>query len=113
METLEENVGDIKILHLRGRLDLAAAPTFESRIKVLIGSGEKKIVIDCRDLKYVSSSGIGAFVVCAKEMSKLGTLVFAALSQHVESLFELTGMARILTICKTKEDAVGRLSSAS
>jgi len=111
METLEESVGDIKILHLRGRLDLAAAPTFESRVKILISSGERKIVLDCRDLKYVSSSGIGAFVACAKEMSTRGTIVFASLNQHVESLFEMTGISRVLTVCKTKEDAVGRLAS--
>jgi len=110
METLEENVGDIKILHLRGRLDLAAAPAFESRVKLLISSGERKIVLDCRDLKYVSSSGIGVFVTCAKGLSPQGKLIFVALNQHVESLFELTGLSRVLTICKTKEDAVTRLS---
>ncbi|HKE33532.1 MAG TPA: STAS domain-containing protein, partial [Candidatus Angelobacter sp.] len=65
METLEENVGDVKVLHLRGRLDMATAPEFENRLKLMISSGEKKIVLECRDLKYVSSSGIGAFVMCA------------------------------------------------
>jgi len=111
METLEENVGDIKVLHLRGRLDLATAPAFENRLKTLISSGEKKIVLDCRDLKYVSSSGLGAFVSCAREISPQGTLVFASLNQHVQSLFDMTGIARVLPICKTKEDAVRRLSA--
>ena len=110
METLEEKVGDIKVLHLRGRLDLAAAPEFERRVKMLIGAGEKKIVFDCRDLKYVSSSGLGAFIACGKELSNDGKLVFAGLNQHVESLFEMTGVSRVFTIYKTKEDALGRLA---
>src|SRR5215510_8363730 len=109
METLEENVGDIKVLHLRGRLDLATAPAFESRVKLLISSGERKIVLDCRDLKYVSSSGLGAFVTCAKEVSPQGKLIFVALNQHVESLFTLTGLSRVFMICKTKEDAITHL----
>src|SRR5262245_4426716 len=104
METLEEKIGDVKVLHLRGRLDLAATPEFESRVKTLIGAGEKRIVLDCRDLKYVSSSGIGAFITCGKQLSKNGSLVFAALTHHVESVFEMTGISRVFTICKTKEE---------
>ena len=111
METLEEKIGDIKILHLRGRLDLAAAPEFEGRVKSLIGVGERKIVLDCRDLKYVSSSGIGAFITCGKELSGSGMLVFAGLNQHVESLFEMTGISRVFTVYKTKEDALQRLGA--
>src|SRR5262245_14363082 len=112
METLEEKIGDVKILHLRGRLDLAATPEFESRVKSLIAAGENKVVLDCRDLKYVSSSGIGAFISCGKQLSKGGALVFAALTHHVASVFDMTGLGRVFTICKTKEDALRHLGVA-
>jgi anti-anti-sigma factor len=113
METLEEKIGDVKVLHLRGRLDLVAAPEFENLVKSLMGVGERKFVLDCRDLKYVSSSGLGAFLSFGKELANEGTLVFAGLSHHVESLFEMTGMAGLFTICKTKQDALQRLGVAS
>lgn len=113
METLEEKIGDVKILHLRGRLDLAAAPQFENLVNALIGAGETKLILDCRDLKYVSSSGLGAFITCGKQLSNGGALVFAGLSAHVESLFEMTGMAPLFTICKTKQDALRQLGVAS
>jgi anti-anti-sigma factor len=109
METLEEKVGDVKVLHLRGRLDLAAAPQFENMVKGLIGGGERKIVLDCRDLKYVSSSGLGAFIACGKELMSGGALIFAGLNSHIESLFEMTGIASLFTVCKTKQDALRRL----
>jgi anti-anti-sigma factor len=112
MEILEEKIGDIKVLHLRGRLDLAAAPEFESLVKGLIGGGETRIVLDCRDLKYVSSSGLGAFIACGKALSGDGLLVFAGLSNHIESLFEMTGIAGLFTLCKTKHDAIERLGAA-
>ena len=113
METLEEKIGDVKVLHLRGRLDLAAAPGFESLVKALIGGGENKIVLECRDLKYVSSSGLAAFISCGKQLSNGGTLVFAGLNNHIESLFEMTGLAGLFTICKTKQDALRRLGAAA
>lgn len=109
METLQEKIGDVKVLHLRGRLDLDAAPEFESLVKGLIDSGETRIVLDCRDLKYVSSSGLGAFIACGKQLSFSGSMIFAGLSTHIESLFEMTGLAGIFTICKTKQDALSKL----
>jgi stage II sporulation protein AA (anti-sigma F factor antagonist) len=113
METLEEKVGDVKILHLRGRLDLGATAEFEGRVKALIGAGENRIVLDCRDLKYVSSSGIGAFVTLGKQLANNGALVFAGLTQHVASVFEMTGISRVFTVCKTKEDALRQLGGIS
>jgi anti-anti-sigma factor len=113
METLEEKIGDVKVLHLRGRLDLAAAPGFESLVKSMIRAGETKIVIDCRDLHYVSSSGLGAFMACGKELGGDGALVFAGLSNHIESLLEITRIAGLFTICKTEQDALRRLGVES
>lgn len=109
METLEEKIGDVKVLHLRGRLDLAASPPFEKLVKGMIADGERKIVLDCRDLKYVSSSGLGALISCGKELGGDGSLVFAGLSAHIESLFEMTGIAPLFTIVKTKQDALTKL----
>lgn len=113
METLQEKIGDVRVLHLRGRLDLDAAPQFQTLVKGLIDSGETRFVFDCRDLKYVSSSGLGAIVSCGKHLSFGGTLVFAGLSGHVESLFEMTGMAGLFPICKTKQDALVKLGVAA
>jgi len=112
METLQAKIGDVSVLQLRGRLDLAAAPEFESLINSLIDSGENRIVLDCQELKYVSSSGLGAFIACGKRLSGTGALVFAGLSQHIESLFAMTGIASLFTICKTKQEALDELGAA-
>ena len=63
METLVEKVGDVQIVHLRGRLDLTAAAEFGAFLQAIISEGGIKIVMDCRDLQYVSSSGLGAFII--------------------------------------------------
>lgn len=112
METLQEKIGDVKVLHLRGRLDLAAKPAFDTLMKGLIESGENRIVLDCRDLKFVSSSGLGSFIASGRQLAGGGALVFAGLSDHLESLFEMTGLASLFTICKTKQDALAKLGVA-
>jgi anti-anti-sigma factor len=111
METLVERVGDVQILHLRGRLDLTAADEFDVLLHGIISEGGTKIVMDCRDLQYVSSSGLGAFISGGKKLGPGGKLVFAALNRHVQSVFEMTGIANLFMICGSKEDALRQLSA--
>ena len=110
METLVETVGDVQILHLRGRLDLAAAAEFGTLLQGIISAGATKIVMDCRDLQYVSSSGLGAFISGGKQLGSGGKLVFAALNHHVQNLFEMAGVASLFQICGSKEDALRQLA---
>jgi anti-anti-sigma factor len=112
MEMLEEKIGDVKVLHLRGSLDLAVAREFEDRVKGLISAGENRFILDCRDLKYVSSTGIAAFVACGKQLAGTGKLVFAALTPHVASVFEVTGLIRVFTVVKNKKEALQQLGAA-
>lgn len=111
METLVEKVGDVQVLHLRGRLDLTAAGEFGNLLGAIIDSGVSKIVMDCRDLQYVSSSGLGTFVQGGKKLGTSGKLVFAGLNRHLQDLFEMTGIANLFQICGSKEDALRQLAA--
>ena len=110
METLAEKVGDVQILHLRGRLDLAAAGEFGALLDGIINGGVNKIVMDCRGLQYVSSSGL-APSFRAEKAWKRRKLVFAGLTDHIQDLFEMTGLANLFQICGSKEDALRQLAS--
>jgi len=70
-----------------------------------------KIVMECRDLQYVSSSGLGAFISGGKKLGPDGKLVFATLSRHVQNLFEMAGIANLFQICGSKEDALRQLGA--
>jgi anti-sigma B factor antagonist len=109
METLVEKIGDVQVLHLRGRLDLTASKDFSVLLQGVIQQGATRIVMDCRDLDYVSSSGLGAFISGGKKLGPEGKLVFAALSRHVQNVFEMTGLANLFAVCGTKEDALQHL----
>ena len=114
MEKLSEKLGDVQVVHLRGRLDLAAAPELEAFLQQLIDAGETKLVLDCRDLKYVSSSGLGTFIATGKRLAPSGAkLGFAALSPHIQGLFDMSGIASLFDIYSTKDDALKRLSTSA
>jgi anti-sigma B factor antagonist len=112
METLLEKTGDVRILHLRGRLDLTAAADFNTLLDRIVSEGGKKVVMQCRDLQYVSSSGLGAFITAGKKLGS-SKVVFAELNQHVQNLFEMAGITQFFQICGTKEDALRHLENVS
>lgn len=111
METLVETVGDVQILHLRGRLDLTAVAEFGALMDGIISQGGNRIVIECRELQYVSSSGLGTFISGGKKVAPNGKLVFSSLNRHIQNVFEMTGMANLFAICGSKEDALEQFTA--
>jgi anti-sigma B factor antagonist len=97
----------LHIVTLRGRLDSAGTPAFEASMKSLIEAGETRILIDCMDLRYVSSVGLGVFVGSAQALGSAGgALYFAALTQHVRSVFEMVGFLGLFEIYSSRSEAM-------
>ena len=58
MEIIEENQGGINIFKLNGRLDSNTSQGFEKKIFQAIDDGSKSMIIDFKDLEYISSAGL-------------------------------------------------------
>ena len=84
---------------------------FRSLLHGIIAGGATKIVLECRDLQYVSSSGLGAFISGGKKLGPEGKLVFAALNGNVQNVFDMTGIANLFHRCRTTEEALRYLSA--
>jgi anti-sigma B factor antagonist len=102
-----EKLPRLHIVTLRGRLDSAGTPAFEASMKSVIESGEARILIDCADLRYVSSVGLGVFVASGQSLGSAGGgLYFAGLTPHVRSVFEMVGFLGLFEIYPSRADAL-------
>lgn len=102
-----EKLPTAHVVTLRGRLDSAGTPAFKSTMENLIDAGETNILLDCADLRYVSSIGLGVFVTAGKRLTAAnGTLAFSSLNQHVRSVFEMVGFFKIFEVYSSREDAL-------
>jgi len=86
---------DKLIISLEGRLDTTTSPELESEYKKL---DEKNIVLDLKDLNYISSAGLRVLLTMQKEMNKKGTLEIINVCDDVRDIFEVTGFNDILNI---------------
>lgn len=107
VEIAFEKHENIQVVALRGRLDASGSPELERQLATAIAAGSKVLVIDCSELRYVSSAGLGAFLASAKlAQSSGGTMSFAGLTQHVRSVFDMVGFFSLFPVYTTREEAL-------
>ncbi|RNI21830.1 STAS domain-containing protein [Rufibacter latericius] len=95
------------ILRLSGELDASTCLEVDNEIERALGKSIEQLWIDCEDLSYISSAGLGVLI------SHLGTLeerninlVLYGMSAHVRNVFELLGLHLIMNIVPSKKEAI-------
>ena len=102
--------GDIQIIFLEGRMDLANSMKTESKLNEVLGEGVLKIVIDLEKLEFMSSSGLRTIISVEKRLRERGgKLVLANMSETVENLFNLTRLYDLFVVRKSLSEALAWL----
>jgi anti-sigma B factor antagonist len=83
---------------LTGDVDMASAPRLRSMLDELVDSGMNRIVLDCRELSFLDSSGIGVLVAARTRMGDDGELVLDSPPSHVRKVLDITGMGTHLSV---------------
>ncbi len=95
----------ILMLNLKGFLDTYNSSDFQREINKIIESGSIKLLFNCSELNYVSSTGIGAFTAFLKTLKqKNGDVVLAGLQPKVFEVFQLLGFSKFFNITTTIDE---------
>lgn len=82
---------------LEGRLDTTTAPELESVIKSEL-DGVTSLVIDMKELQYISSAGLRVLLSAQKIMNKQGSMEIDNANDEIKEVFDVTGFMDILTV---------------
>ena len=111
MEFEEETVGSGVVVSLIGRLDGVSAPEMEARIAINAMRGDVRVVLDCSRMSYISSAGLRAFLVTARNCQQQGgKLIIAALQPECRSIMNMSGFLSIIEYHETREAALAALA---
>lgn len=110
---LETNmVSGVMVISLgEKRLDSRMAVGFKDKVSDLIENGNRLIVLNLSAVDFIDSSGIGCLVTCLKLLGSKGKIVIWGLKPAVESMFKLTRMDRVFTLCATEDEALQAIVS--
>jgi len=92
---------------LEGRMDAMTSPEFSNRLDAWIAGGVNSFVVDCSQLDYISSAGLRAILLVARDLQgRGGACSLAALQETVQTVFTISGFDKIISIVATPGDAV-------
>ncbi len=101
----------VQILDLHGELDAHTAPELEAALQKCLQNGQYNILINGRDLDYISSAGLGVFMAYVEEIrEKGGDLKIAELKPGVYNVFDLLGFPLLFDILPSEAEALERFA---
>ncbi len=105
--------GNVNVVYLKGFLDAHTAPSLENTFANLVEQGKYKIVVDFKDLAYISSAGLGVFMAFIEKIrDNGGDIKLASMSDKVFNIFDLLGFPLLYEIFKTEEEAVSKFKES-
>ena len=110
MEVVTERQKGVLSARVSGRVDSTNARDFEEAIRTAIENGDRAVIMDFENLVYISSAGLRAVLMTAKNLWKRdATFALCSLSDMVREVFEVSGFDKIITIHPSLDEAQAAL----
>ncbi|MCX6240880.1 MAG: STAS domain-containing protein [Bacteroidetes bacterium] len=107
MELIEKNTEKCLIIGINGRLDTINYSILEKRLMELLDQNTNRILINCSQMDYVSSSGLRILLMALKRITMAkGKFALCSLQENIREIFEISGFTTIFEIYPNEEDAL-------
>ena len=109
---------DVAVLSVKGFIDTTPAPEFERTFQSVLAEKRFKLIIDLKEVDYISSAGWGIFVGEIKRIrGQQGNLFLASMCPEVAEAYELLQFNTIIKSFPSVDEAVqkgfgGKVSAA-
>lgn len=110
MKFYQQHDGDITVVEIEGRIDSNSAKEFGDKLIELIRSGRTHLVVDFKNIAYISSAGFRALLVTAKLADETsGKFALCGLTAEVRRLFDLGAFTDLFPIYSSREEGLAKL----
>ncbi len=110
-EITKEMKSGVDCIYLKGYLDAHTAPDLENVLSDSIAKGNNKIIVNFRDLDYISSAGLGVFMAFIEEIRDGGgDIKMAEMRPRVFNVFDLLGFPVLFDIVDNETNAVDKFN---
>ncbi|MCU0289456.1 MAG: STAS domain-containing protein [Acidobacteria bacterium] len=100
---------DTAVLYPKGHLDAHNVDRFEKEMVKLIGNNVVNIIVNCKELNYISSAGMGIIMGYLDEIrEKGGDIKLCCVDERVYEIFDLVGFTEIYDFLDSEETAIAK-----
>jgi anti-anti-sigma factor len=113
MDVAEENMAELRIVILAGRLDSESASQLSTRLADPARADRLPVLIELSRLTYISSAGCRTLFLASRQAAQRGgKLALCGMSGAVERVVDLAGLASRIEIYRTREEALTEMAAA-
>ncbi len=95
-----------QVIDLNGFLDAHTAPQLEQAFQEMLNAQHFNIIVNFRDLAYISSAGLGVFMAFIEDVrSNHGDIKLVGMSPKVYNVFDLLGFPMLYEIYDDEHQA--------
>jgi anti-sigma B factor antagonist len=108
----ERDVNGVTVLDIEGRIVLGEeSNAFREKVKGLLASGKKKIVLNLAQVTYIDSAGLGTLVATFHSARSQGAMLkLANLGAKFKEVLQVT---KLMTVFDTYENEAAAIQSFS
>lgn len=96
----------VAVIFLSGDLNANSLTQFKEEVRALMADDIHTIVVDCRELGMISSSGLAALLWARTKVNVRGGKIYLT---HVADVLAITKLSSILSIAPTTREVLVRL----
>jgi anti-sigma B factor antagonist len=110
----EEAVDDeVAVVAVTGYVDFDVAPMLKRGLVDCIEAGRSRLVVDLTDVGFIDSTAVGVLVGALKRLQESGgSMVVVCTNENVRSIFELVGLDELVSLHRSRDDAISAFARA-
>jgi len=105
------HVGEVAVLLPAGFINAHTVREFEEALEGLVQDGRYVILLNCKDLSYISSAGLGAIMGLIETVREHGgDILLSNLQDNVFAIFDTLGFTQLYRVFNDEEQAMAAAS---
>jgi anti-sigma B factor antagonist len=99
--------GDVNVVYPKGFINAHTVRAFETELQKSLQQKRFKLVVNCAELAYIASAGLGAMMGAIEEIrGNGGDLRLTNLNETVQNIFEILGFNHLFRIFASETEAL-------
>jgi anti-sigma B factor antagonist len=100
-------VGEVAVVLPTGFINAHTVREFEGVLEDLVGGGRFTILLNCKDLNYISSAGLGAIMGLIETVRENGgDILLSNLQENVFAIFDTLGFTQLYRVFSDEDQAL-------
>lgn len=101
------NKSGVALVEVEGEVNAYTARKLDQALKSLLDQGHNRLLLDGRQLEFISSAGLRVLLAAHREALSLGGEVrLFGLREHVLEVFKMAGFGRLMQIRDKQAEAM-------